>query len=622
MESNKVTRNFTAFQKHCVNFALAMISILVVYWTINSIVDIVFKRSIYLMLIFSICAIIYPFSKSKKYEKISFFIDLLIIILTIICSIYVLIDPYSRFIRLSMLNSYDIIFGSILIIIALDIGRRIIGWTLTLVALTVLLYAFFGNFIPGHFGNPGFDLNSIVSQVYAGLEGFYGMASRVMILYVVPFILLGAFLDKTGGLNFFMNLAFSVTKKSIGGPAKAAIIGSALFGSISGIAVANVTATGVLTIPLMKKTGYQPYMAGAVEAAASTGGSIMPPVMGVTAFLMVEFTQIPYLTIIAVAAIPAILYYTSLYSFIHIRAKKRNIGIDKEKKAEPVKNILKKGWFYFFSIIIIIIIMLFGYPPNLAALGGIAVLITVDSIRRKNINFKLYYEAFIEGGKNVIGIGSIVGCIGIILAVVGMTGLGLKLSWILSGLSMEKAFFAIVLVGLIAVILGMGLPSSAVYIIIAIIAGPTLINMGFPLITAHLIFIWFSVIANVSPPVGVSAIVAAGIAGSNPVKTMFTAFILANGLFVIPFMFYYRPGILWQNSFFLSLEVILSILLGLIAFAAFCENYFLKKTKWFERIFLLLSAIAFYYPNIMVNLMGLIVFIFVIISQKRGLSLA
>ena len=622
MENNKIMRNFTTFQKHRINILLAMISVLIIYWTINLTVDVVFKRSIYLMIVFSTCAIIYPFSKSKKYEKISFFMDLLIIILTIICSIYVLIDPYSRFMRLSMLNSYDIIFGTILIIIALDIGRRIIGWTLTLVALTVLLYAFFGNFIPGHFGNPGFDLNSIVSQVYAGLEGIYGMPTRVMILYVVPFIILGSFLDKTGGLNFFMDLAFSVTKKSIGGPAKAAVISSAFFGSISGIAIANVTSTGVLTIPLMKKTGYRPYMAGAIEAAASSGGCIMPPIMGVTAFLMVEFTQIPYLTIIAVAAIPAILYYLSLFAFVHIRAKKQNIGIDQEKKVEPIKNILKKGWFYLFSIIIIIVIMLSGYHPNIAALGGVAVLIIVDSIRRKNINFKLYYEALIEGGKNAIAIGSIIGCIGIILAVVGMTGVGLKLSWILTGLSVGKGFLAIVLVGLIAIILGMGLPGSAVYIIIAVIAGPTLINMGFPLMTAHLIFIWFSVISGVSPPIGMTAIVAASIADSNPMKTMIAAFILANGLFIIPFVFYYRPGILWQSSFFLSLEIILSTLLALIAFAAFCEGYFFKKTKWLERIFLFLSVIAFYYPNIMVNLMGLISFICVIISQKRGLSVA
>jgi len=227
MENNKIMRNFTTFQKHRINILLAMISVLIIYWTINLTVDVVFKRSIYLMIVFSTCAIIYPFSKSKKYEKISFFMDLLIVILVILCSIYTLINPYSRFMRLGILNSYDIIFGTILIIISLDIGRRVIGWTLTLVASAVLLYAFFGNFIPGRFGNPGFDLNSIVSQVYAGLEGIYGMPTRVMILYVVPFIILGSFLDKTGGLNFFMDMAFSVTKKSIGGPAKAAVISSA-----------------------------------------------------------------------------------------------------------------------------------------------------------------------------------------------------------------------------------------------------------------------------------------------------------------------------------------------------------------------------------------------------------
>ena len=616
-----IERKFQRNGQHFVNAGLALISILVMYWTINPTFDIIIKRSLYLMMIFVMCAIIFPFNKKSSLVKISV-ADIIIIILSISGSIYTMYNPYARFMRLSLLTPYDIVFGIIMIIIGLDIGRRVIGWTLTITASVIILYTLFGNFIPGQFGHSGFYIKTIISQVYCGLEGYYGIATRVMIIYVIPFILLGAFLEKTGAGEFFIKLSFSLTKNTVGGPAKAAVLGSALLGSISGSAIANVSSTGVFTIPMMKRIGYKPHVAGAIEAAASTGGQIMPPIMGAVAFIMVEFTQIPYLTIISVATIPIVLYYITLFTFIHFEAKKYNISVDKTMTVEPAIEILKTGWQFFFSIIIIVIIMVLGFAPNFAALCGILALVIVQIIKSRKIDFKLIYQALILGGKYSLNIGSIVACIGIILSLVGLTGLGLKLSWFLSELTNESAFLAILIVGAISTILGMGLPSSAAYIIVAITAGPTLIKMGFPILIAHMIMIWFSINSEITPPVGLASIVAAGIAGANPVKTMLTAFKFSKGLYILPFMFYFRPAILLQGSLFSIIETIASILFGLITFASFWENFLYKKLKLVERFFLLVATFFLFSPSIFGNGIGFILFVGVIFSQKSTLSTA
>jgi TRAP transporter 4TM/12TM fusion protein len=607
-----VERKFYGIRKHLVDLGLALIAIMVLYWTINLTFDIVIKRSLYLMMTLVICAIVYPFSKKASFVKASLVIDTIIIILSILGSLYVMYDCNARFMRLGALNRSDIFFGIVMIIIGLDIGRRVIGWALTWVSLGLIFYAYFGNLIPGQFGHPGFDLATIVSQVYCGLEGYYGIATKFMTLYVVPFILFGAFLEKTGAGDFFMNLAFSLTNRTVGGPAKAAVMGSAFMGSLSGSAIANVSSTGVFTIPMMKSFGYRPHVAAAIEAAASTGGQIMPPIMGAVAFIMVEFTQIPYLTIVTVATIPIILYFITVFSFIHFEAKKFKIGI--------VLVVLKGGWHFFFSLVIIVGTLVRGYPPATAALAGIVSLVIIHIIRSRRIDLKLIYEALVLGGKYSLGIGSIIACIGIILALVGLTGVGLKFSWFLSEFTHGMAFFAILLVGLISMVLGMGLPSGPAYIVLAIMAGPALIDMGFSLLAGHLIMIWFSIDSEITPPVGLASITAAGIARSDPMKTMFTAFKLAKGLYILPFMFYYRPALLLQGSIGMIVETIISILLGLIAFAAFWENFLLKRTSFIERFLLLIAAAGLLLPGLMWNGIGCILFGGVVFSQKITLS--
>jgi len=615
-ELSKKERTFNQFEKTIIQMGMALLSFLILYWAVDVTFDMMTKRALYLMLVLVLCTISYPFSRRIN-KHISLLIDYIIIFFILLSSFYIMYQPYARFARLSSLNSLDIFLGIVMIMIGLDIGRRVIGWSLTLTAGFMLLYALFGNMIPGMFGHTGFSIQTIVSQVFCGMEGFYGMVSRIMIQYVIPFILFGAFLEETGAGEFFIKLAFSLTGKTVGGPAKAAIIGSALLGSVSGSAIANVSSTGVFTIPMMKRIGYPPYIAGAIEASASTGGQIMPPVMGAVAFIMVELTQIPYLTIISVAALPIILYYITLYVFVHIEARKQQVGIIHSGNIEKWTELLKRGWYYFFSLLFIIIVMVMGFSPNLAALSGIFVLVVIHMIQKRKLDLSFVYRALVLGGKQSLYIGSIVPCIGIILAMVGLSGLGLKISWFLSGLSNESTFLAILLVGLISTILGMGLPSSAAYIIVAITAGPSLIELGFPVLIAHMIMIWFSINSEITPPVGLASIVGAGIAGADPVKTMFTAFKFSKGLYILPFLFYYRPAILLQGNILLIIETIIMVLCGLIAFAIFWERYVFGRLSLFKNILILFSAIVLFLPYRLFNYLGLVIFIIILIKQNK-----
>ena len=614
-EGKEKERVFTGTPERIVNICLASISALIIYWTVYVSADVMWKHGLYIMTVFCMTLVIYPFEKKPKVNHVSL-VDWLLIIGSIAGSAYAIWEYLDRFMRLGMLTEMDIFFGCLMLFLGLEVGRRVIGWSLTLVSIVLILYSLYGFVIPGHFGHGGFDLEAVVTQVYAGMEGYYGLSAKMMIQYVAPFILMGAFLEKSGAGDFFIRLAFALTRNTVGGPAKAAVIGSALLGSISGSAVANVSSTGVLTIPMMKKVGYRPHVAGAIEAAASTGGQIMPPIMGAVAFLMAEFTQIPYITIVTVATGPIILYYITLMAFIHFEAKKHNIGQMKDHHIPSARTVCSEGWHFFVAIMVIIVIMAFGYSPGMSALGGIITLIVIHSIKSRKVDFKMLYEAMVLGGRYSLGICSLVGCIGIILSLVGLTGVGLKLSWLFTTLANGSPLVAILLVGLISMILGMGLASGPAYIVTAIAVGPALADMGFPLMTAHFIMMWFSIDSEITPPVGLASIVGAGIANADPMKTMFTAFKYAKALYILPILFYYRPALLLQSSLFDIALTFVTVMLGLIAFAAVWENYLMRRTTLLERILLLGGALLLFIPGHIWDFAGIGLFIIVYCLQR------
>lgn len=509
-EGKEKERVFTGTPERIVNICLASISALIIYWTVYVSADVMWKHGLYIMTVFCMTLVIYPFEKKPKVNHVSL-VDWLLIIGSIAGSAYAIWEYLDRFMRLGMLTEMDIFFGCLMLFLGLEVGRRVIGWSLTLVSIVLILYSLYGFVIPGHFGHGGFDLEAVVTQVYAGMEGYYGLSAKMMIQYVAPFILMGAFLEKSGAGDFFIRLAFALTRNTVGGPAKAAVIGSALLGSISGSAVANVSSTGVLTIPMMKKV---------------------------------------------------------------------------------------------------------GYSPGMSALGGIITLIVIHSIKSRKVDFKMLYEAMVLGGRYSLGIGSLVGCIGIILSLVGLTGVGLKLSWLFTTLANGSPLVAILLVGLISMILGMGLASGPAYIVTAIAVGPALADMGFPLMTAHFIMMWFSIDSEITPPVGLASIVGAGIANADPMKTMFTAFKYAKALYILPILFYYRPALLLQSSLFDIALTFVTVMLGLIAFAAVWENYLMRRTTLLERILLLGGALLLFIPGHIWDFAGIGLFTIVYCLQR------
>jgi TRAP transporter 4TM/12TM fusion protein len=426
---------------------------------------------------------------------------------------------------------------------------------------------------------------------------------------------------KSGLTHFFIDTAYCITGRFSGGPAKTAVVASGFMGSVAGSAVANVVATGSFTIPMMKKIGYKPHVAAAVEASASTGGQLMPPIMGAGAFLMAEFTQTPYLEIVKIAFIPAVLYFFSVILFVHIEAHKEGIwGLPKEVLPKLGATI-KKGVHFIIPVAILITVLIMNYSPMMA--GFIAILaVYFTALLRKGsrISFKTLLKTLEQGARNAVVVAVACAAAGIIVGVVNLTGTGLRFSSLVVTLSYGIPFLALALVAITSLLLGMGLPVTASYIVLVILAGPGLMDLGIPLLTAHMIVFWYSQDANVTPPVALEAFAASGIAGSSPMRTAFTSWKLAKGLYIIPVIMAYHPLLLNGPTGEVVQTVIFSTL-AIMAFVFCLERFYIVPLTWLETILHGAAAIAMIWANDTVNYAGFGVFILLtvyqIIARKR-----
>ena len=616
LELGKHLREFTGPFHLVTGFLTFLIPLSMFYWTVFGISDVMVQRAFYLMLTMVLCFLFFPFAKRSPGRRPSF-ADWILIAATIAGSLYIMVFYQDIIVRLSALNRWDIFFGTIMILLGLEVGRRGLGNSLPGLGLFFILYAVLGPLFPGIFKHRGFGIEVIVTQIYGAMEGYYGMATAFMVKYVVMFIVFGAFLEKSGAGKFFIDLAFALTRRTVGGPAKAAVMGSCLMGSISGSGVANVMMVGTFTIPMMKKVGYKPHVAAAIEAAGSNGGQIMPPVMGSVAFIMAEFTGIPYAKIALASAIPAIMYYITVYAYVHLQARKTGITVAADETIPKVARTLKEGWIFVTPLLVLIAFIGLGYTPNMAGFAGIVTVVLASWFKKeKRMSLKDIYDAMVLGGRYTLTIGCIVPSIGIMLAIVGLTGLGLKLSFILTLVSGGQIFFAIFLVAIISLVLGTGLPAGPTYVITAIMCAPAMLQLGIPIFIAHMILIWYSIDSDVSPPIAVCAMAAAGIAQADPMKSMFTAWKYSKGLYILPFLFYYRPLLLNGPA----LDVVITIAsctLGLVVAACFLERYLFRKTKVFEQILLGVSAALLLWPPLLFNVAGVLALAIVVFMQKR-----
>ncbi|HLS53446.1 MAG TPA: TRAP transporter permease, partial [Tissierellaceae bacterium] len=489
------------------------------------------QRSLHIIFAFTLGFLLYPATDKSDKEKPSI-LDYILILLNIVVFgyLFVFVQEIAR--KGTNLTAIDMIFGTIAILITLEVTRRVVGPELPIVAIVFLLYARFGPYMPGILAHRGFTFKRIISHMYMALEGILGTPIYVSATFVFMFILFGSFLDKTGVGKFFIDLAFAMTGHTKSGPAMTAVVASGLMGSISGSSVANTVTTGAFTIPLMKQTGYEPHFAGAVEATASTGGQIMPPVMGAAAFIMADFTGLSYLSIIIAAAIPAILYYFAVGTMVHLEASKLGLkGLPKEQLPKLGETLKKEGYLLI-PLISVIVFLVMRFSPNKASFYAIVISVIIalvaSAIKGDN-SFKLIniVEAFEDGAKGAVGVACACACAGIVVGVVTLTGLGLRIADLIVTLAGGRLLLTLFFTMIASIILGMGLPTTAKYIVLATMAVPAITKLGVNLMAAHLFILYFGVVADITPPVALAAYAGAGIAGANSMQTGFQAFKLA-----------------------------------------------------------------------------------------------
>lgn len=505
-------------------------------------------------------------------------------------------------------TTLDIIFGSITIFLIFELTRKSIGYTLFVFALIVLAYSFFGANLPGILSHMGYGINRVVSFLY-GPDGIFGMSFSVVSTYLIVFLILSGFLEVTGTGKFVIDLSMALTGKMRGGPAKVAIIASSLFGTISGSTMANVIATGTFTIPMMKKLGYKPHFAAAVETAASSGGQIMPPVMGAAAFIMIELTGTPYTKIIKAAIIPAILYYIAIFWMVHLEAIKEDLSKLDAEDVPNVKEVLASGWHLTIPIVVLLFALIYlKFSPITAGLMAIVSSIPASWLQKETrIDIKKAIEALSIGGRGLISISGSVAIAGIILGVFSLTGLGAKLGISLLTFTHDNLYLTLALTAVFAIVLGMGQPSISAYIVVAAIAAPSIIALGIPVLTAHLFVFYFATFSNVTPPVAVASYVAAAIAKADPLKTAFTGFKLSIAAFIVPFIFVVYPGLLLSGSFLSIIQGIVSTLIGILALGSAFQRWFITRLNIIETIILAVVALLTLIPGLTSDIIGIII---------------
>lgn len=576
-------------------------------------------RSIHLMFGFVLIFLMYPASvKGEKQTKVPIY-DLLLVILTLASTLYLVFNHsyvLSRFRYVHALKPTDMLFGVIILLLVLEVTRRVVGPALPIISVIFIVYALAGRYMPGILRHRGASFELLVDHLYMVNEGIFGIPIGVSATYIILFVIFGAFLEVSGGGDFFIKLSQALAGGSRGGTAKVAVVSSALLGTISGSAVANVVTTGTFTIPMMKKAGYESSFAGAVEASASSGGQFMPPVMGAAAFVLAEFSGIPYLQVIKYALIPGVLYYLAIFFAVHFEAVKSGIkGLPKDQLPHLGKTLLSGGYLLL-PIVAIVVLLVAGFTPMYAALGAILTTVVLSWIKKETrMGIKEILNALEKGVKTSVMVIAACACAGIIIGVVSLTGLGLKFTSFVITLSGGMLIPALILTMLAALILGMGLPTTPAYIVQASLLIPAIIQMGVLPISAHLFALYFAVISNITPPVAISSYAAAGIAEADAMKTSIEAVKLGIVAFIVPFMFVFNPSLLMIGSFFEVLTVIISSLIGIVALAGGLQNFFIIKTNIIERILLIVGAVSLIFPGIKSDLFGLSLLAIAVILQ-------
>lgn len=574
-------------------------------------------RSIHVAFVLVLIFLLYPASKKANRHKLSWY-DALLAILSVSTTVYIFVDYLGIIQRGGIPNNMDIVFGVILVVLVLEASRRVTGWALPILAILFVLYAIFGRGFSGIFRHRGYEWDMVVNQLYVTTEGIFGTAIGVSATYIFLFILFGAVLGRSGMGQFFNDIALALAGHTKGGPAKVAVIASGFLGSINGSAIANVVTTGTFTIPLMKKIGYKKDFAGAVEATASVGGQILPPIMGAAAFIMAEMLKMPYSSVALAAILPAGLYYIGIMTQIHLRASKDGLKGMKRSELPKLSEVMKERGHLLLPLLFLIYMLFFsGKTIIFSAFWTIIVTIVAAQVRKTTrMSLKDIAGALEDGARSALSVAIACAAVGIIVGVATLTGFGLKLANGIVTIGGESLFLTLLFTMIACIILGMGLPSIPTYIITATMAAPALVKLGVLPFVAHMFVFYFGLFANLTPPVALAAFAAAGISGGSPMRTGFVSMKLAIAGFIVPFTFVYNHSLLLIDTTLLEgIIVTLTSIAGVVMLGIATESYFMAPLAWPLRILMLAGAIMLITPNMLQDIIGVSVLVIVMFVQ-------
>ena len=624
-------RELKNFLKSFAFLVLALMSVYHFYASGFGTIREILHRGLHISFVVGLVFIFYSWKKIDHHKKIfkTPYIDIFFSILVVVSALYLpLLPPEVLASRVGNPENIEIIMGTLLIVLTLEAARRSIGFTLPFICVIFILFAIFGPYFPGALKHGGATWVGFVNHIYITNQGIYGIAVGVMAQYVFLFILFGVLATRIGLGQLFIDLAMVIAGKYSGGPAKVAIFSSAFLGTISGSSIANTVTTGSLTIPAMKKVGYPPHFSGAVEATASTGGQITPPILGAAAFIMVEYLEGPLRDILAAALIPALLHYFGIFIMVHLEAKKLGLRGLTNEEVPKFLSVVKDNWLSLAPLILLVYLILIGRTPDYAAVISIIACVLIGFIKKTNrLTFEDLIKCLSQGARNTLAVGAAAASIGIIVGVVTLTGVGFRLGYVviqtagdIGGFFLNfipfdlftiedlTLFFSLLLIAFSCIFMGTGVPTTATYIILVAVAAPALTQLNIEPIVSHFFVFYYGVLADITPPVALAAYAAAGIAGSNPFKTGNTAFRLGIAKALVPFVFVYSPSLLLVAQGFdiyIFFQTLISAMIGIGLIGISFSGYCLKNVPIYQRWYLGVNSLFFIAPGIESSILGL-----------------
>ena len=576
------------------------------------------QLSLFLAFTLALTFIHHPLHPGKPRSKGFLLIDILFALLSFSIAVYIWIDYWEFIFRVGIPTNLDIAFSVLAIILVFDATRRSVGWPLLIIAIIFLLYTFFGQYLPPPLSHKGYGIERIVTTFFMTKNGIFGIPLKVTTHFIFLFIAFGAFFSACGGTQFFINIATAIFGKMRGGPAKVSVAVSGMMGTISGSAVANTVTTGTFTIPLMKRIGFEPHVAGAVEATASSGGALMPPVMGAAAFIMAEFLGVPYIAVCKAALIPAILFYMAVFSIVHFYSLKIGIQGLPESELPAIKEVFYQKWIFIIPLFVLIWMLIIGYSPRIAVLYALVATVVMTVFKRETrMGPSKILQALADSGTNSVMVANAAITAGVVIGVVLLTGMGNKITALVVGLSAGSLIIALPIVMLASLLFGMGLPTVVCYVLLAATVAPSLVDLGIPKLSAHLFIFYFGMLCMVTPPVSFASYAGAAIARAEPMRTGWTAWTFALAGFLLPYMFVYNKSLLLMGSAVSIVPAIFTSLIGIICLGAGIIGYLITEVRFHERILLLLAAFLLIKPGLVTDIAGLVCVIITIFLQLR-----